>query len=209
MSVLGLSIEYRIGSESGPDALQRMGVAFERAGAELADMGKHVFPLLSTVFEDAEARQFDAQGAGPARGAWDELSDAYAAWKAQHFPGEPLLVCTGALRDGLTLASSPFGSREWSASSFVFGTTGVPYASFHQSGTGTMPARPPFDLDSQFQDDLKAAAREGMMAAIREGGEFLTDETGVRREVITGSRGGRYYVTAGGNRQYLGKGGGR
>ena len=65
MSVLGLSIEYRIGSESGPDALQRPGIAFERAGAELVEMGRHVFPLLPAVFEAAEARQFDAEGGGP------------------------------------------------------------------------------------------------------------------------------------------------
>ena len=167
MSVLGLSIEWRIGSETGPDTLQRMGVAFERAGAELVDLGKHVFPLLAPVFEAAEARQFDAEGSGPARGAWADLSEVYAAWKDKKYPGAPLLVATGALREALTAASSPLGARDYSASTFVFGTVGVPYASFHQSGTGKMPARPPFDMDEQFQDDLRTAARKGVNAAIR------------------------------------------
>jgi phage gpG-like protein len=170
MSVIGLTVEYRIGSESGPDSLQRMGVAFERAGAEVADFGKHVFPLLSPIFEAAETRQFDAQGGGPVAGSWAELSAVYADWKEQHYPGQPLLVATGALREGLTAASSPFGVREWTATNFVFGTAGIEYASFHQSGTSRMPARPPFDLDGQFESDLQQVARVGVNAAIREAG---------------------------------------
>ena len=166
MSVLGLSIEYRVGSESGPDSLQRLGVAFERAGAELVEMGRHVFPLLPAVFEAAEARQFDEEGGGP-HGGWAELSEAYAAWKAQNFPGKPILERTGALREGLTAASSAFGVRDWSASTFNFGTVGVPYASFHQSGTTRMPARPPFDFDDAFEKDLQVAARKGVNEAIK------------------------------------------
>ena len=170
MSVFGVTIEYRVGTESGPDVLQRFAVAFERAGSEVADLGKHVFPLLSPVFEAAEARQFDSQGSGPVAGSWAELSDAYADWKAQRYPGQPILEATGALRDGLTQASSPFGSREWTSSEFSFGTRGVEYASFHQSGTSRMPPRPPFDLDSQFEADLLRAVRQGVNAAIRDAG---------------------------------------
>jgi len=167
MSVLGLSIEYRVGTESGPDVMQRMGVAFERAGAELVDMGRHVFPLLPPVFEAAQARQFDAEGGGPVAGSWAELSDVYAAWKAKRYPGQPILVARGDLRDALTQPNSPFGARDWSASSFVFGTAGIEYASFHQTGTARMPARPPFDLDSQFEDELSVAGRKGINSAIR------------------------------------------
>lgn len=167
MSVLGLTVEYRIGSESGPDSLQRLGVAFERAGAEVADLGRHVFPLLSPVFEAAEKRQFEAQGTGPTAGSWSPLSEVYAAWKAKKYPGQPLLVATGAMREGLTSASSPFGAREWTATSFVFGTAGVEYASFHQTGTGKMPARPPFDLDEEFERELQRAARVGVNEAIK------------------------------------------
>ena len=76
MSVLGLSVEYRVGMESGPDVLQRLGVAFERAGAETADLGRHVFPLLSPIFEAAEGRQFAAQGTGPVSGAWAARAEA-------------------------------------------------------------------------------------------------------------------------------------
>lgn len=166
MSVLGLTMEWRIGSESGPDVLQRMSVAFERAGAELVEMGKHVFPLLPAVFEAAEARQFDAEGGGP-HGGWAELSEAYAAWKTEKFPGKPILERTGALREGLTAASTAFGVRDWSASTFNFGTVNVPYASFHQSGTSKMPVRPPFDFDDAFEKDLQTAARKGVNEALK------------------------------------------
>lgn len=168
MSVLGITVEYRIGNESGPDSMQRLGVAFERAGAELVDMGKHVFPLLPPIFEAAEARQFDAEGAGPHSGSWSALSEVYAAWKERRYPGQPILVATGQLREALTSPNSPLGARDWSASMFVFGTVGIEYASFHQTGTARMPVRPPFDLDSQFERDLHGAARKGINAAIRE-----------------------------------------
>lgn len=167
MSVIGITAEWRIGSETGPDVMQRFGVAFERAGAELVDMGRHVFPLLPGVFEAAEQRQFDAEGAGPVVGPWAPLSAMYAEWKAKRFPGQPILVATEALRDGLTKADSPFGSREWSASQFVFGTRGVEYASHHQSGTEDMPVRAPFDLDSEFESDLKMKSRQGITSAMR------------------------------------------
>ena len=147
--------------------LQRLSVAFERVGSELADLGRHVFPLLPAVFEAAEVRQFDSRGSGPVAGAWKDLSPAYAEWKGRAFPGMPILEATGALRAGLTQSSSPFASREWSSSEFSFGTAGVEYASLHQSGTGRMPPRPPFDLDSQFEADLFKTARKGVNDSIR------------------------------------------
>lgn len=170
MSILGLTAEWRIGTESGPDVMGRFAVAWERAGAELVDMGRHVFPLLPPVFERAEQRQFDAEGDGPVSGSWAELSDVYAAWKAKRYPGQPKLVARGDLRDALTQPNSPLGARDWSASSFVFGTRGVEYASFHQTGTARMPPRPPFDLDSQFEDELSVAGRQGINAGFRAGG---------------------------------------
>lgn len=167
MSVFGVTIEYRVGTETGPDVLQRLGAAFERTGAELAQLDKHVFPLLTPVFERAEARQFDAQGAGPIDGAWEPLSPAYAQWKLERYPGAAILERTGALRQGLTQASSGFARREASGSTFTFGTSGVPYASFYQSGTSKMPVRAIFDFDADFEAELEAAARKGVNSAIK------------------------------------------
>ena len=105
-------------------------------------MGRHVFPLLPPVFEAAEQRQFDAEGTGPVAGSWAPLSSMYAEWKAQKFPGQPILVATGALRDALTKSSSPLAARDWSSSTFQFGTADVEYASHHQLGTEKMPLFP-------------------------------------------------------------------
>lgn len=176
MSAFGITVEYRVGTESGPDVLQRLGVAFERTGAELTDLGRHVFPRLAPVFETAMKRQFDAQGAGPVAGSWSALAEIYAAWKARKYPGKSILRRTDALYDGLTVASSPFAARDYSASTFLFGTQGVEYASFHQTGTSRMSPRPPFDLDPQFEDDLQVSVRRGINDAMRDAG--LADMVG-------------------------------
>lgn len=166
MSVLGVTVEYRVGTETGPDVLQRLGAAFERAGAELVRLDSHVFPLLTPVFEAAEQRQFDAAGAGPVDGAWEPLSPVYEKWKLERYPGKPILEREGALRAGLTSASA-FSRRETSGNTFTFGTSGVPYASFHQTGTSKMPVRAVFDFDADFERELEQAARQGVNAAIK------------------------------------------
>jgi phage gpG-like protein len=167
VSAFGITIEYRVGSETGPDVLRQLGVAFERAGAELARLDQHIFPLLTPVFERAEQRQFDAQGAGPVAGAWEALSPAYAEWKLERYPGAPILQRTEAMLEGLTQSTSAYALRDSSNDSFVFGTRGLPYASLHQTGTARMPVRPVFDFDEEFERELERAARQGVNAAIK------------------------------------------
>lgn len=166
MSVLGLSMEYRINGEEAPEGFARLAVAFERAGAELAEVGKYVFPLLVPVLEAAERQQFDSEGGGQT-GSWAPLSEQYAAWKEKNFPGRKILDRTGTLREALTNGTSVFARREMSADNFVFGTSGVPYATFHQLGTVRMPARPEVDFSGGVEADIEAAARAGVRAAIR------------------------------------------
>jgi len=176
MSVLGLSFSYYVGNREDELALQRMSVAFERAGAELAQLGLHAFPLLGPVLEKELKGQFSAKGRGPNRGAWERLSPRYAAWKRRHHPGKPTLVLTGALRDGLTREASGRALRHWSATEFRFGTMGVPYASFHQTGTEVMPSRPPFDFGLAFEKQLQAVSLQAAREAVKKAGldEFAT-----------------------------------
>ena len=209
MSVMGLDLGLYIGGTRDDAAFARMSVAFERAGAELAQFGKHVFPKLTPIFEAAAEGQFEAEGAGPRAGAWAPLSRRYAEWKEEHFPGKGILERTGRLREALTASSSPFAERSYSATDFNFGTRNVQYASYHQVGTEHMVARPFFDFGSDTEEAIRAAALEAAREAVLgEVGEFVTDETGARRTVLVGSRGGRYYLTGGGERAYLGKRGG-
>lgn len=166
MSVVGLTVELVVGTESG-DATQRISAAFERAGDEVRDLMKYAGPRLVPVFEDAETRQFAAEGDGPYAGHWAALSEAYAAWKAKKYPGKPLLVRTGELREALTSSSSPLAARDYSATQFAFGTVGLEYASFHQVGAAFMPARPPFDFDSEFENEFEAAAHLSVVDALK------------------------------------------
>lgn len=164
MSVSGLTIEVRInGNEAGPE-VRRIVTAFERAGDELRDFGKHVFPKLQPLLEAEAERQFDAEGGGPS-GSWPALSLAYAAWKERAFPGNPINVRTSALKDALTNSSSPFARRETSSDTFVYGSTNVPYASHVQLGT-----RPVVDLSSDFERDLQQAVGEAVRDTVKEAG---------------------------------------
>lgn len=176
--ISGLKIEYRVGNvPAGDDVLERMSLAFERAGDNVTDFGKFVFPKLVPVFEAELAGQFDSEGRGPNKGTWAQLSERYATWKALNYPGARILERTGALREALTSSSSSYARREIQTDQFNFGTVGVEYASFHQSGTDFMPDRPPFDFTDELEQNIEAAAREGVREAMRAAGadEFLSE----------------------------------
>lgn len=164
---VAIRLEYGIGSEAGGDSsVQELAAAFERAGEELHDFGKHIFPQLVPVFEEGVGRQFDARGGG-STGSWAPLSVVYAAWKAKAYPGLPLLERTHALRDALTNSTASGAYRIYNSDKFDFGTQGIEYASYHQTGTPRMPTRAVFDFDSQFDKDFEGAAKRGMREAIR------------------------------------------
>jgi phage gpG-like protein len=208
VSAIVLSVEWQMGGGPSEPTLHRFVTAVERAGAELADVGKHILPKLLPVLEVETGKQFDAQGAGPQAGSWAPLSTSYAKWKAAHYPGQPTLVRTGALRAALTGPGSN-ARRDVSGDSLEFGTTGLPYASFHQTGTGRMPARPEFDFGPDFEAAMAAAVAEGTREAVRAGSDGLLDFEGSEfegRAVLTGRRGGRYVVGSNGGRTYLKRG---
>lgn len=168
MSVFGLTIEYGIGDGAGDASLQRFQLAMERFGEGLSDFGKFVFPNVLEVLEKQVDEQFDARGHGPVAGPWAPLSPKYAKWKEVHFPGMPILERTGVLRAALTQDSGPNAMRDYSAAQLNFGTIGVPYASFHQTGAPWLPVRAPFDFGPEFDDRLKMAMQKGVIEAARE-----------------------------------------
>ncbi len=209
MTAIAFSMEWYVGGTVDP-GLRRLRAAFERGGAELANLGKHVFPRVVPALEAAAAAQFDGEGVGTT-GRWAQLSPKYAAWKAKHFPGAPILQRTRALMAGLTDSSATTARREVSNDALSFGTAGVGYASFHQTGTQKMPARPPIDMGADFEEALLAAAQVGVRDAVRAGsdglldfeGDMYTDETGATRQVFRGGRGGAFFVNGQGGRTYL------
>lgn len=205
MSAIVLSVEYQINGGASEPTLTRLTTALERAGAELADIGKHVMPKLLPVLEVETSKQFEAEGGGPQSGSWAPLSVSYSAWKEAHYPGQPKLVATGALRAALTDSSASGALRDVSGAALSFGTAGIPYASLHQTGTGRMPSRPPFDFGSGFEAGVQAAAAAGVREAVRAGSDGLIDFEGDEfegQQVMTGRSGGRY-VVSNGARTYL------
>lgn len=55
-----------------------------------------------TFFRKETRGLFQSQGASGKHGSWPPLSDHYAAWKARRYPGQGIMVLSGALRDSLT-----------------------------------------------------------------------------------------------------------
>lgn len=167
MSVTGLSISIAIGDRQGVQAVRSFALGMERLGTALSDF-RFIFPRVVSLFEDSFAKQFERRGAGPVVGPWSPLQPSYAAWKAKHYPGKPLLERSGNLKEGLTAKSGTHTVRDYSASMLNFGTTGVPYASFHQTGTAYMPSRPPADFGPEFEKGLKKAMHLGIVDAARQ-----------------------------------------
>ena len=146
------------------DGEQQVLSALSRFGEYANDL--HVpFGEMATDFARAEGARFAAQGPG-----WAALSPEYAAWKAAHYPGKPILQRTGALLGSLTGGAGFI--REITDEAMTLGTR-VGYARFHQRGTGRMPKREVIRLQPEdrlrwakiMQKHLVAEARRaGLMA---------------------------------------------
>lgn len=107
-----------------------------------------VWQYIAEDFHQLEAQQFATEG-GLGR-PWPPLSPAYAAWKAKHFPGAPILVRTGRLRASLTGKTGD--TVEVLEPQILRIGTRVPYAIFHQTGTVKMPPRPPIVISEAAKD---------------------------------------------------------
>lgn len=170
MTVAGLEIRYAVGDKDDELAMQRMVSAFERLDGDFSDFGKHVFPKLIPLFEAETKRQFNDEGSGPNRGHWAPLSPAYAAWKSRVAPGKPINELSGRMREALTESSSPLALRSTEGNAFNFGTRGVEYASFKQTGTNREPSRPPFDFSGDFERDFERIGAETMRELVKKSG---------------------------------------
>lgn len=105
--------------------------------------GRDATPAWEEIAESflaGERSQFASQGAWGS-GGWSPLSPKYAEWKARHYPGQPILVRTGALRASLTDGPDVRIIRPQDA---WLGSM-VRYGRYHQSGDG-VPRRPPVDI---------------------------------------------------------------
>lgn len=107
-----------------------------------------VWQLILADFKVLEGQQFATEG-GLGR-PWPPLSPQYAAWKAKHYPGMPILVRTGRLRESL-IGRTRDTIEEMTRDTLRMGTA-VPYAIYHQAGTKKMPPRPPIVFPEKAKD---------------------------------------------------------
>lgn len=112
---------------------------FDRFVSDLTDLSP-AFDQMAEEFYDWEEQAFDSAGASAGAG-WRPLSPRYASWKAKNYPGRGVLERELNLRRSLTGPSGPRAVHSIGSRRMEIGTE-VPYAVFHQEGTGRMPARP-------------------------------------------------------------------
>ena len=122
----------------------------ERLSENLTD-GFDWESLAPTVAEAAD-NIFASEG----RGGWPQLSEAYARWKARHYPGKGILELTGAYRNAATQIGAPHNIVEVGDDHLTYGVEGLDYPAFHESGTNRLPARPVFDLLAEDEELSKA-----------------------------------------------------
>lgn len=139
-------------------------VALQRLATDINDWR----PFWDQYFGPAWFRhmrnQFETEGEATGQ-RWANLSPAYEQWKLKHYPGRKILERTGALKSSLTDRGDPGMIFDSEQDSLTLGTS-VPYAIFHQLGTGRrggasgrrkvkgyqygdshgMPARPPMRM---------------------------------------------------------------
>lgn len=118
-----------------------------------------MFEQIAQELSAAEQAWFTAEG----EGSWAPLSLEYAARKAEQFPGQPILVREGELRDWLTnpvkamRITSPETMQWINDRNTPDGRWNL--AELHQEGTDTMPARDPV-IPRERLDEIAQAAAE-------------------------------------------------
>ena len=134
------------------NGVKQLDLALGLMGKAVKDLSP-VWPEVDEYLRGAVGGQFGTIGR---RGGseWAKLSPKYKIWKDYFYPGRPILVRTGDLKQSLV----EFGGNhifKAERASMTFGSR-IPYAGYHQSGTRTMPARPPIQM-IQKKDGLAVA----------------------------------------------------
>ncbi len=87
---------------------------------------------VKAIFEKQQPRETEL--------SWAPLSVRYASWKERNFPGRPLMVLTGTLKDSMTKQGARGNITLIGKDRAVFGSS-IIYANRHDEGTLGMPKR--------------------------------------------------------------------
>lgn len=131
----------------GGDQVKKGLAALLETLTDLRPFWREVFaPKYFGMVQDLFATGGRSRGAGGrfAGGAWAPLSPKYRVWKQRHYPGQPILVREGRLRESVRWGGTGLGAGGifQAERQFVVAGTAIPYGQFHQTGTSRMPARP-------------------------------------------------------------------
>ena len=118
------------------------------------------------VMKDTFELLFESEGAVGQFQKWHPLSPAYARQKRATYPNAGILERRGDLRKSLTQTPIVNTSRAQMTYS-----TAVPYAKYHEYGTGNIPARPIFARAAVI---VAAPMRKALNAYLKKRMEALT-----------------------------------
>lgn len=153
MNAGGMGIQFTFQME--PDA-ENIAIGLSKWAALIKDW-RPIFTDIANLFRKHEKRHLKTEGAATGK-KFEPLSEAYAAWKDRNFPGRPILVLRGTLREALTKKGAPGSLELLGRKRMVVGLNpgyrtpqGVllsDYAHAHSQGDG-VPARPPIRYDTK------------------------------------------------------------
>jgi phage gpG-like protein len=118
---------------------------------------------LATSLSRASVRQFASQG-GYGSGGWAPLAAITAARKARAGQPQKILQATRRLHRSLTEQEHPEHLYVGQAHGMAWGTT-VPYAKYHQDGSGSVPRRRVIQLPEAARRDIVRTMQRGILAA--------------------------------------------
>lgn len=148
--------------------------AFNRVDRFISDF-RNIWPAVIEEFYKIEGEQFGSEGSRGSTGHFAALSPGYARFKAIAFPGKHILQATGALKDSLTGPDALDSVLRPEADQLTIGTA-LPYAIWHQRGTGRMPARPPIAMNETSKRRIQKAIQAGLVRFTREAGFQVQEE---------------------------------
>lgn len=153
-----------VGTLEGVEVLNR---AFNRVERFISDF-RSIWPEVAKEFYIIEEGQFASEGARGASGKWAPLSPAYARWKAQRFPGEPILKLHHDLYESLTSPDAADSVYRLERDEMIIGSR-TPYAHVHQK------TRPPISMTEADKRKFQKSIQLQLVRFTREAG-FQVEE---------------------------------
>lgn len=135
---------------------QQVRLSILRVQNDLKDL-RPLWKRWRAVFYVIEEALFESEGATGRGGSWPDLTPAYAAWKATHWPGGSILVASGAMRASLTGRTGDSVYRA-TPKHFEIGTSRL--AGYHFGGLGHNKVRRPIDVGRDAELEFGDALHE-------------------------------------------------